>query len=213
MRTFYYIIVTVALVLVMVVVRVLVGGFHENRLARNFLAEGDVVEAITAYDRSLHWYLPGSPTVADAASQLELIARDAEKMGDMETALRCRRVLRSGFYVSRWIVQPGKEIIDRCDENIAKLVSQKAEAMNPGDPKAGRIAYEKEMAILKKEIGPSTVWSLAALTGFFGWIFFAVLFIFKAFGKRREFYRRSALIYGFFFVAAYALWMISLSKA
>jgi hypothetical protein len=208
-----YIFLTGVLVAAMIVVRVLVGGFHEDRLARNYLDDGNIAEAISAFDRSMHWYLPGSPTVARAVTGLEDIAKRAEKQGDNETALRAWRVARSGFYGAKWIVQPGKDIIARCDKNIARLVAEKVAASNLQDPEAGRKAYEKEMAILTKEVGPSVAWSLAALVGFFGWIACAGLFIFKAFGKKREFHRRPALIYGLLFLAAYALWMIALSQA
>ncbi len=213
MRVGYVIAIAVVLVFVMVAVRVLVGGFHEDRMANQYLAEGNVVEAITAFDRSMHWYLPGSPTVARAAIGLEDIARKAESADDIETALRAWRVLRSGFYGARWIVQPGKQTIALCDENIARLVAVKVAAAHPEDAGAGQFAYEKEMAILTKKVGPNVAWSMAALAGFFGWIIFAGMFIFKAFGRQREFYRRPAVIYGLCFLAAYALWMISLSRA
>jgi len=198
------------IVILMVAGRVLVGGFHEDAKAREALAQGDVTEAITAYDRSLHWYLPGSPTVARAARGLKGIAGDAEGRADPETALRAWRVLRSGMYASRWLFTPGKNVIAECDGNIARLVADKAAKINPEKRQA---AFDRETAVLKQRVGPSVGWSLAAIAGFFGWIASVILFIIRAFGPGEEFHRRAALILGAAFVLSYALWMIALSKA
>lgn len=199
-----------ALVPAMIAARVFVGGWQENAKATDALAAGDVTEAITAYDRSLHWYLPGSPTVKTAAGALIEIARKAEYDGDVETALRAWRVLRSGFYGSRWLVTPGRGVIDEADRNIARLVSAKAEAATPG---AGAAAFDREMAVLTKPSGPHQGWAMLAVLGFFGWVACAIGFIVKAFGPTDEFHRRPALAWGACFLAAYALWLIALGRA
>ena len=200
-------IVLVLIVVAMVAGRVLVGGWHEDGIARERLAKGDVTEAITAYDRSLHWYLPGSPTVTRAISGLTRIAQSEESRGDAENALRAWRVLRSGLYGSEWLLTPRTDIIAACDREIARLVSLKVP--EPDRP----AAYDKEMNILKKPSGPRLGWSILALAGFFSWTVGVVWFIFKAFGPKDEFYRKPAILIGLFIIAAYALWMIALSRA
>ncbi len=198
------------LVLAMASARVYVGGLRENAKARESLAAGDVTEAITAYDRSLHWYLPGSPTVREAAASLIDIAHKSEYEKDLDTALRSWRVLRSGFYAATWLTVPGQKIIAQADTEIARLVGVAAELVRPG---SGPEAQMREMAILKAPVGPNPAWSSLAVLAFFGWIASVVGFIFRAFGPTDEFFRRPAVLWGFLFVTSYALWMISLARA
>ncbi|MBZ0272361.1 hypothetical protein K8I61_10010 [bacterium] len=196
--------------LAMIVARVAVGGAVELREARAHQQAGDITEAIWAYDRALHWYLPGSPTVRASVDALRTIARDAEASGDPETALWAWRVMRSAMYAARGLVQPGRDVIGEANVEIARLVGEKVGA---GDPQKNAEAREMEMAILTREVGPNTAWSLVATLAFFGWIGLAVLFIFRAFGPKDAFFRRPALFIGAAFLAVYVIWMLALSRA
>jgi hypothetical protein len=204
---FRFWIIGIVAVLFMIAGRVFVGGLVEDSKAGDALRTGDATEAITAYDRSLHWYLPGSPTVTRAVQGLSGIARKAEAEGDNETALRAWRVLRSGLYGSEWLFVPRKDVINLCDKEISRLVSLKA-----AEPERDE-AFRREMSILKKPVGPKKGWSVAALAGFFGWIASAVFFIFRAFGPNGEFHRRPAWIWGLIFLISYGIWMASLVNA
>jgi hypothetical protein len=85
-------------------------------------AAGDAVAAIADYEAALHMYTPGSPLVERAAARLWAIGEIHERQGDRERALLAYRALRSSFYAVRWLVQPGREWIARCDDRIPRLV-------------------------------------------------------------------------------------------
>lgn len=93
--------------------------FHKGEQS---LAVNNVIAAITAYDSSLHMYTPFSPLVERSAQRLWEIAGSCEAKGDTERALIACRSLRSSFYAVRWLCQPGREWIERCDGKIAELV-------------------------------------------------------------------------------------------
>ncbi|MCZ7582944.1 MAG: hypothetical protein M5R36_06200 [Deltaproteobacteria bacterium] len=145
-----------------------------------------------------------------AVNGLRDIASTAEEAGDLETALIAWRTIRSGMYASRWLVTPGKDLIETANGHIARLVAVRAENDAPG---SGRQAHDEEMTILTREVGPKTGWSVLAVIAFFGWIAAVVLSSSARSARPTEFYRRPALLYGLAFVACFALWMLGLSRA
>jgi len=86
------------------------------------MAGNQVIAAIAGYESAIHMYTPFSPLVDRAAARLWEIAGKCEAEGDLERALIACRFLRSSFYATRWLVQPGREWIARCDAKIAELV-------------------------------------------------------------------------------------------
>ncbi|MCB9475381.1 MAG: hypothetical protein H6685_00805 [Deltaproteobacteria bacterium] len=204
------VLILVAIALLMIVVRVLVGGVRENRVAGQYLAQGNIPEAMAAYDRSLHWYLPLSPTFSTAIDGMRSIAEDAEKSGDVETAVVAWRLLRSGMYANEWWILPHKSLVAEADERIARLVAKQGAG---GDASREEQIYQKEFALLTKQVGPNKAWAFLAVVAFFGWVAAVLFFIAKAFGPKDEFHRRPAAIYGGVFLVAYAVWMVALSNA
>ncbi len=98
-----------------------------SQFAKGEAAEktGDLNQAMTGYESSIHMYTPFSPLITRAAERLWSMAEEAEKRGDRERALITYRVLRSSFYSATWLLQPGEEWIKRCDERIATIVTNK----------------------------------------------------------------------------------------
>ena len=86
------------------------------------LAKNDLIAAIAGYESAIHMYTPLSPLVERAAAKLWEIALRCERDGDQERALIACRSLRSSFYSTRGLYQPGAEWIARCDAKIAELV-------------------------------------------------------------------------------------------
>lgn len=85
------------------------------------LRSGDFMVALTGYESAIRMYLPFSATVELAAKRIWALAEQAEREGDPERALLAYRSLRSAFYAVRWLQQPGKDWIARCDTRIALL--------------------------------------------------------------------------------------------
>lgn len=88
------------------------------------LAARDWIAAIAGYESAIHMYTPGSSRVEEAAAKLWGIGEGFERQGDPERALIAYRALRSSFYSTRGLYQPGKEWIARCDERIAFLTQR-----------------------------------------------------------------------------------------
>lgn len=82
---------------------------------------GDFMSALTGYESAIRMYLPLSATVERAAQRIWALGEAAEQRRDIEQALAAYRSLRSAFYATRWLVQPGKDWIGRCDTKIAAL--------------------------------------------------------------------------------------------
>lgn len=90
------------------------------------LAKNDLIAAIAGYESAIHMYTPFSPLVERSAAKLWEIAQRCETNGDHERALIAYRSLRSSFYSTRGLRQPGRMWIARCDAKIAELVKPKS---------------------------------------------------------------------------------------
>jgi hypothetical protein len=84
---------------------------------------GNFMVALTGYESAIRMYLPFSSRVERAAQQIWKLGEAAERKGNSEQALAAYRSLRSAFYAVRWLRQPGKAWIQRCDTKIAVLAA------------------------------------------------------------------------------------------
>lgn len=82
---------------------------------------GDFMVALTGYESAIRMYLPFSPTVERSAERIWALGQAAEQRQEIEQALIAYRSLRSAFYGTRWLLQPGATWINRCDRKIALL--------------------------------------------------------------------------------------------
>jgi len=92
--------------------------FREGRAGEQ---RGDFMVALTGYESAIRMYLPSSPTLQQAALRIWELGEAAERRHDTERALIAYRTLRSAFYATRWLRQPGEDWIRRCDAKIASL--------------------------------------------------------------------------------------------
>lgn len=83
---------------------------------------GSFMVALTGYESAIRMYLPFSSTIHHAALRIWSLGELAEQRGDLEQALIAYRSLRSAFYATRWLRQPGQTWINRCDAKIAALI-------------------------------------------------------------------------------------------
>jgi len=86
------------------------------------LQAGDFTGAVAGYESAIHMYIPFNSTIEKSAQQLWKIGESNERLGDINRALIAYRALRSSFYADRWLVTPGLDWIERCDQKIAALV-------------------------------------------------------------------------------------------
>ncbi|SJZ34931.1 hypothetical protein SAMN02745119_00155 [Trichlorobacter thiogenes] len=83
---------------------------------------GDFMVALTGYESAIRMYLPFSSRIEASATRIWALGEAAERRGDIDQALAAYRSLRSAFYGTRWLRQPGADWISRCDKKIAALV-------------------------------------------------------------------------------------------
>lgn len=83
---------------------------------------GNFMVALTGYESAIRMYLPFSNRVQLSAQRIWALGETAERRGDIDQALAAYRSLRSAFYGTRWLRQPGADWISRCDQKIAALV-------------------------------------------------------------------------------------------
>jgi hypothetical protein len=200
----------ILIALVMIWIRVAVGAQKEADAGTSALAQNDLNGAIHHFDRGIHWYFPGSGSVAKSIDGLMEIAGKYAANEDTESELYTWRILRSALYSVRHVRQPYPDVIATCDEKIATLM-----AMKKGEPGTESFESEKQKryAQLTKKVGPKTGYALLAEAGFFGWVIFALLFIWLGVRPDRGFHGKRAFVFGLLFAASYLVWILGLSLA
>lgn len=103
---------------------------EQFQLAEKHFQENKFHRAIQYYDATIHMYTPWSSRVKISAEKLWEIGKMYESKKEYDMALNAYRSLRSSFYAVRWLVQPYKEWIDRCDIAIARVVGIQETAQN-----------------------------------------------------------------------------------
>ena len=91
-------------------------------LGEEALRRSDFTAAVAGFESAIHMYIPFHPTIERAAERLWQIGEGNERIGDVTRALIAYRALRSSFYADHWLVTPGQDWIDRCDNKIAALI-------------------------------------------------------------------------------------------
>lgn len=189
-------------------------GYREHQKAEVAKAEGDLTAAITHYQRSIKWYLPGAFYVAKAAGGLWQVGMEAERKGDNEIALVAYQELRSAFYAARSFYTPGTEWIERCNQKIAALMAQwEASSAKQKATLSIETLRQKHMAILSQKGRPDYFWSIVLELGFFGWVGAVAGFIMQVFQGKKGFVIRRAWGWGGLFLISYLLWIIGMLKA
>ncbi len=157
-------IIFVLVALAMVWIRVAVGAHKESNAGASALAQGEMNTAIHHFDRAIHWYCPGSSSVAKSIDGLKEIAGKFATKQDVESELYSWRILRSALYSVRHVRQPYADVIAQCDDKIAGLM-----ALKKGEPGTESFEAErqKRYAQLTKKVGPKTGYALLAEAGFF----------------------------------------------
>ena len=203
-----------AIMLAMIAGRVLYGSWDAWREGTAARQAGNLPQAITHFERAIHYYAPGSPWVASSVEALRAIGEAAEREGNRELALSAFRTLRSSLYAVRSTYTPFAGMIPRCNEKIAELVAHdpayraRFPELSPEGLKA------RVTSNLTRNEAPDVFWSLVVELGFFGWVGGTIGFILRVLhGTRETFSARRAIFWGGLVVAGYALWVVGLMKA
>jgi hypothetical protein len=177
------VVLVVVVFLAMVWVRAFYGSMRAYEQGERYFEKGQFIQAITFFDRSIHWYTPYNPYVEKSANKLWEIGRRSRQDGDVKLALIAVRAVRGGFYSARSFYTPGKNWIRMCDKKIHELEElEKTQKGLQSEPGTGVPVGEKTQEVP----GPNPGWSVVVVLSFLGWVGSILVFIFCAFGAKKE---------------------------
>lgn len=205
-----------ALVLVLsltTVIKIYLNAQREYRLGADFVSQNNLMEAVSHYERSIQWFLPGLSLQDKAAHGLWDVAEKYEAQGDTENALNAYRLLRGAFFSARSFYTPGKIWIHRANEKIATLMAGQPASSDVEKTKTFAERRKENLKLLTADKIPNNRWALLAEIGFWGWVACAVLFIFRAVNKTGAIKQRPAFFWVAGFILFYGLWILGLLNA
>ena len=129
-----------AILIAMVWVKTYSYGQNQYKKGEKAMAAGDIKDAISDYETSIHMYAPFAGYVPASAQRLWEIGQGFEKSGDYDWALLAYRSLRSSFYGVRSFYTPYKDWIARSESEIDKVLAlqaKKEQASGPARPAGG----------------------------------------------------------------------------
>ena len=211
-RILQTVVLIVVVFLAMVWLRAFYGSMKAYEEGERYFEQDQFVQAITFFDRSIHWYTPYSPYVEKSAEKLWEIGERGRRDGDIKLALIAFRAIRGGFYSARSFYTPGEKWIRMSEQEIHELEEiETAQRGVQGEAKTGAPVEEKSQEVP----GPNPGWSVVVVLSFLGWVGSLLAFIPCAFRAKGEGERRLSRGAPWLGVAAvfYTLWIIGMFRA
>ena len=212
LRTMRTVVLIIAVFLAMVWMRAFYGSMKAYEEGESYFDQEKWIQAITFFDRSIHWYTPYNPYVEKSAKKLWEIGEHGQRAGDIKLALIAFRAIRGGFYSARSFYTPGKEWIRLSENKIRELEQiEMAQRGIQDETKMGTFVGEKSQEVP----GPHPGWSVVVVFSFLGWVGSVLAFIPCAFRAGEDGNRRWTRGAPWLGVAAifYALWIIAMFRA
>jgi hypothetical protein len=195
-------------VAVVLLLRVLFGGWVECRRGDAELGADRPFQAALHYERAVRWYIPASPYVARAADALWDMGQTAEESGDVELALFAFRGLRSGAYATRSFYQPLPRRIADADEHIASLMILDPQAAWPDPGLSPEKRRAEVLENLQQHTDPSTAWVIILEIGLLTWLACAAALAWGL-GREKRTARRTWILASASSLG-YALWLVGM---
>jgi tetratricopeptide (TPR) repeat protein len=101
-------------------------GQNQYKEGEKAMAAGDLKNAISDYETSIHMYSPFAGYVPASAKRLWQIGQGLENSGDYDWALIAYRSLRSSLYGVRSFYTPYQDWIARSESEIDKVLALQA---------------------------------------------------------------------------------------
>jgi tetratricopeptide (TPR) repeat protein len=116
-------------------------GQSQYKEGEKAMAAGDLKNAISDYETSIHMYSPFAGYVPASAKRLWQIGQGLENAGDYDWALIAYRSLRSSLYGVRSFYTPYQDWIARSESQIDKVLALQAKKVQASATRqAGRVA-------------------------------------------------------------------------
>jgi hypothetical protein len=173
---------------------------------------GDNEEAIRWWRRAARWYVPLAPHVSDAYDRLETLAAEAEKKGDLATAMAAWQGVRGSILATRSFYVPHQERLEPANRRIAALLARmEGGAPDPGKTEAQRATWHYQL--LDRDEAPDVGWSVLALLGFLIWLGGGALFAWRGISAEDRLVPRAATTAGVLVASGLFLWLLGLYQA
>jgi hypothetical protein len=193
-------------------VRVVTSSAAELRAGDAYRARGELESAVVRYRRAARWYAPGSPFHVEALAKLGAIGAQAERSRNVELALSAYRAIRAAIMSARSFYVPEQARLRAADERIASLMA----ALPPPPMDAGKSREQlraEHLALLRADPGPSVLWTVVLLLGFFAWVSGAFAFTLRAIDEQDRLIRREAVRWGALIAVGFGLFVLGMSLA
>jgi len=198
-----------AILTAIVVGRVLLSARSELRSGEAALDRGQTEEAIGHYRRAGHWYAPGNPWSTEALERLVFVARRAEMQGDLDTALRAYRAIRTSILGTRSFYTPHPSKLSAANRRIARLMARLPRPPEDEGKTYARLV-EEHLALLERDDSPSAFWSFVMLVGFATWIVAAFRIVRRGLDADGRIIVRPLLTWGGVLVVGLGVWIVGL---
>lgn len=196
-----------AAALLMIWTRAFYGSSEAHRMGEESLRHNRLIEAITYFDRAVHWYAPFNPYVEKSAQALWNLSETFEKRGDHASALAALTSLKSGYVAAAGLATPGRDWIKRCEARMEKLSQVENQ-----EPRVTADRSEVEEKRSPNFISPPNVfWTLILEIGLLGWIGWVICMIARF--RRKERALASYLKWGIPIILFYGMWIIGMMQA
>lgn len=175
-RTFWIVLGALGLLTAMLTGRMLYGARSQLKQARAARSAGQRDLQVVHLRRAMAYYVPGNPWVDQATRQLASLAREAEKAGQPDAALRIWRALRSAILGLRGPGQPFADRLPTINQRILQLARQQVRVAARLTTPAGTNALRDRLANPEE---PRPGWTALALLGFVLWVGGSLALIFS----------------------------------
>lgn len=154
----------IAAVLLLLVARGMFEGRASMRRAYAYDARGNVEGAIASALRATKWYVPLTSHPREGYDLLRTIARRAESVGDVETALIAWQAIRAGAHATRSFYTPFADRAREADAQIAILLAARPPPGIDKDKPREKIVQEHRQDLARAD-GPNAFAVVALYSG------------------------------------------------
>jgi hypothetical protein len=154
-----------AMIVASVVVLFVARAMFEGEAAMRRAERADNDDAAIAYAlRATKWYVPFASHPRRGYDSLRAIARRAESVGDIETALIAWQAIRAGTHATRSFYMPFEDRAKEADAQIAILLASRAPAGIDRDKPREKIVQEHRQELARTD-GPNALAVVALYAG------------------------------------------------
>ncbi len=200
----------VAIVFAVLAGRQLVLSRAENRDGFRSESEGNVMSAISHYDRSVHAYFPGNPYVKASLERLLVLAREWESKDPKVSLLACDAV-RGGVYAIRSFYRPYADLLPEVNERIAVLRAREQVKETSSMTYEDALAFHRK--VLAQDLRPGALGVLLTEFGFLGWVLCVVGLIWRGFDREGKMLVKPSVPWVAGIILFFALWIWGLLVA